>query len=232
MGPRLEVDFCGEIHEVRPGEPLTFGRAADLVIDEDNPYLHRQLGRIRYAAGVWWLDNLGSLVDLSVVGRSGARIHLPASAADQVRSAALVDDEMGIEFRAGTTNYRIDVRAPHATIEVEPAPADPGGDSTVAHGQIVLVPDERLLLSALAAPRLLDPLAGPTSLPSNREVADRFGWKLTTYNRKLDRLCERFRRAGVAGLQGSRGAEAANRRWVLVEHAVASGLVTVADLGL
>lgn len=232
MGPQLEVDFCGEVHEVLPEVPLTFGRAADLVVDEHNPYLHRQLGRIRHTAGVWWLDNLGTLVDLSVVATSGARIHLPAATEGRIRSAALVDDEMGIEFRAGTTNYRIDVRSVRRSTQAEAVPDAPGGASTVAHGQIVLSSDDRLLLAALAKPRLLDPLAGATSLPSNREVADRFGWKLTTYNRKLDRLCERFRRAGVAGLQGSRGAEAANRRWVLVEHAVSSGVVTVADLAL
>jgi hypothetical protein len=61
-------------------------------------------------------------------------------------------------------------------------------------------------------------------------VAVRLGWPLTKFNRKLDYLCLRLTKAGVRGLQGGRGAEATNRRWRLVEHAVAARLVNLDDL--
>lgn len=43
MTTRLFVDFCGEERALAPGDSLTFGRSAELCID-DNPYLHRVLG--------------------------------------------------------------------------------------------------------------------------------------------------------------------------------------------
>ena len=42
-GP-LSVDYLGEIHTVGEDERLSFGRRADLVVDE-NPYMHRVVGR-------------------------------------------------------------------------------------------------------------------------------------------------------------------------------------------
>ena len=47
--PELVVEFVGDERVLTPpDEELTFGRAADLVID-DNRYLHRVLGR--FASG-------------------------------------------------------------------------------------------------------------------------------------------------------------------------------------
>src|SRR4051794_9169720 len=42
--PNLYVDFIGELSTVEPGDELTFGRQADLHVD-DNRHLHRVLGR-------------------------------------------------------------------------------------------------------------------------------------------------------------------------------------------
>ena len=55
---RLRVDFIGEVTEVEPGEELTFGRQADLHID-DNRHLHRVLGRFWSRGDAWWLTNEG-----------------------------------------------------------------------------------------------------------------------------------------------------------------------------
>ena len=38
----LTVDFLGEIYHPDPEVAFTIGRDADLVIDEDNAFLHRQ----------------------------------------------------------------------------------------------------------------------------------------------------------------------------------------------
>jgi hypothetical protein len=67
-------------------------------------------------------------------------------------------------------------------------------------------------------------------MPANREVAHRLGWTITKFNRKLDYLCRRLAESGVEGAFGDSGDLATNRRQVLVEHAVARRLVTVADL--
>ena len=62
-------------------------------------------------------------------------------------------------------------------------------------------------------------------IPSNRSCAAELGWSLAKFNRKLDHLCERLQRAGVRGLHGDLGLSALDRRRLLVDHAVRSGLL-------
>ena len=75
-------------------------------------------------------------------------------------------------------------------------------------------------------------MVGASQLPSSAAAAARLGWPLTTFNRKLDNVCEKLDRIGVKGLRGGPGALATNRRARLVEYAVASRLVTADDLPL
>ncbi len=42
----LIVDFVGQVRTLAPGESLSFGRAADLVVDDANRNLHRVVGRL------------------------------------------------------------------------------------------------------------------------------------------------------------------------------------------
>jgi hypothetical protein len=55
---------------------------------------------------------------------------------------------------------------------------------------------------------------------------------MTTFNRKLDNVCDKLDKLGVAGLRGGRGKLATNRRARLVEYAVTTRLVGVEDLPL
>ncbi len=67
------------------------------------------------------------------------------------------------------------------------------------------------------------------SLPANRVVAETLGWSVTKLNRKLDYLCLRLDRAGVAGLVGDAGRLASDRRERLLNHAINARLVTPGD---
>ncbi|MGJ3403836.1 hypothetical protein [Glutamicibacter sp. Je.9.36] len=51
-------------------------------------------------------------------------------------------------------------------------------------------------------------------------AAARLGWGITKFNLKLDNVCDKLDKAGVAGLRGGPGKLATNRRARLVEHAV------------
>lgn len=73
---------------------------------------------------------------------------------------------------------------------------------------------------------------GLSEIPSSADAARRLGWATTRFNRKLDNVCEKLDRIGVKGLRGGPGLLATNRRARLVEYAVASRLVTPADLPL
>ena len=63
-------------------------------------------------------------------------------------------------------------------------------------------------------------------------AAERLGWTMSRFNRKLDNVCDKLDRLGVRGLRGGPGKLASNRRARLVEHAVFSRLVTSEDLPL
>lgn len=220
----LVVEFLGEEYPVARGQSLTFGRAADLVVD-DNRHLHRRLGQFDYAEGMWWIHNIGSTLVIEVVDRnSPSRLSLAPGA-----TMALVFEEALLRFQAGPTSYELSVDVPLSPPEAVPG-AEGEGTPTVTGSELSFTPDQLRCVLALAEPRLLDPSV--LDLPTNRAAATRLNWKLTKFNRKLDNVCTKVGRAGVPGLHGGAGALATRRRERLVEFAVASNLVSVDDLGL
>lgn len=224
----VTVDFAGEIHELMPGDELTFGRSVrnDLVIDEDNGRLHRHFGRIYFRDGTWWLVNTGRKLPITVLDR-GSRSRVVLTSGNET---SLTFDESSVTFTAGSTTYEI-------LIDIAPDPDRPPDDSidltmtglTIDH--IPLSGDQRLLAIALAELALRNPHQA-VALPSNKAVAHRFGWSMTTFNRKLDRLCRKYADNGVPGLVGGPGQLASDRRRKLVEHLVGTGQITVDDLPL
>ena len=67
---------------------------------------------------------------------------------------------------------------------------------------------------------------------SSAAAAERLGWTLTRFNRKLDNVCQKLADAGTRGLHGGVGKLATNRKARLVEHALSTKLVTEDDLAL
>jgi hypothetical protein len=228
----LTVDFAGERVVVKSPGTLTFGRAGDLVIDEANVYLHRLVGRFFWDRGVWWLENLGYQIDVTVLSDSGAVSRLPPrDPGGPTAVTSLASPEFRVLFDAAGARYELLGWLTAAVAGTgEPTVTPPPGADTTRFGKIPLTDEERLLLLRLAEPCLRDPTRGPEALRPNREIAHQLGWPVTKYNRKLDYLCVRLSKAGVRGLQGGRGTEATNRRWRLVEHAINARLVTPAEL--
>jgi hypothetical protein len=86
------------------------------------------------------------------------------------------------------------------------------------------------MILALAEPLLKRDGTGMSELPTSAQAAERLGWTLTRFNRKLDNVCDKLDRIGVPGLRGGVRSYATNRRVRLVEHAMAARLVTRDDL--
>ena len=220
----LIVEFLGEEYPVGREQAFSFGRAADLVVD-DNRHLHRRLGQFDFADGMWWLHNVGSAVTIEVLDRnSPSRLTLAPGA-----TMALVFEEAALRFQAGATSYELTVDVPLSPPPVELA-IQGDGAPTVTGAELSFTPDQLRCVLALAEPRLRDPSV--VEIPTNRAAAARLGWKLTKFNRKLDNVCTKVGRAGVSGLHGAAGALATRRRERLVEFAVAAGLVSAEDLAL
>ena len=104
----------------------------------------------------------------------------------------------------------------------EAMPATMPGEITRTFACPPLNAEQAALLRLLVAPRLDGPITA-ADLPSNRTLAERLGWSPTKLNRKLDRLCEKFDRAGLVGLVPSEDGAASERRLRLVDSIVENG---------
>jgi hypothetical protein len=221
----LHVEYCGEHYTPQPDRPFLIGREGDLRV-EDNPYLHRHFLRIEHADGMWWLVNVGSQLSATVTEQSRG---LQAWLGPQAR-LPLVFGDVSVMFSAGPTTYEARI----TTTEAMYAPVEPAepevGETTIA--PLRFTPSQKLLLVALAEPLLRRDGTGSSAVPPSAVAAERLGWPLTTFNRKLDNVCDKLARTGVRGLRGAPGQLASNRRARLVEHAVSARLVTRDDLAL
>jgi hypothetical protein len=222
---RVTVDFCGEIHVVGPNESFSIGRDGDLVVD-DNPYLHRLFLTISDHGDLFWLANAGSKLSATVAAVGGAMEAWLAPGAH----FPLVFPLTSVRFTAGTVMYEF-------TLHLSDPPFSPtvGGMESIGAttmGIVRLTPDQHLLVVALAEHALRGDQGTGVTLPPSAKVAERLGWSLTRYNRKLDNVCEKLTRAGVRGLRGSVSDLASSRRARLVEYSLAVSLVSVEDLRL
>lgn len=220
----LTVDFAGELHRLSPGETLEFGRGAELDVDT-NPYLHRRVGRFHFRSDFWFLANVGRSIHLVVIDAET----LSQATVAPGREIALTFLPATIRFRAGRSTYELLLDGTGS----ESIPADRGSEprDTLTVSGIPLTAEQRLLIIALAEPTLRAP-SGGIQVPPSRQAAARLLWSITKFNRKLDSVCAKLAKAGVAGLHGAPGALASSRRRTLVEFALQSGLVTIEDLEL
>lgn len=232
----LRLVFVDDEIVVDPAAGLDFGREADLVID-DNPYLHRRLGAFQARRGVWWLLNTGSAISMELSDRA-----TPSKLSVGPGGATPVPFHRSLlRFQAGSASYELEVITPTGIDDLggplDPRASDgsdliPESTPTRTTKAVPLNDEQRLLLVALAERRLRDRSAPVSDLPTNREVAAGLGWSTTKFNRKLDNLCEKFGRLGVAGLKGDVAGLAKGRRERLVDHVLTVGLIGEGDLPL
>ena len=221
----LRVEYGDERHTVEPGREFSIGRESDLSVD-DNLYLHRRFLRIRAESGLWWLENVGTLLTATVTDASG---QVQARLAPGAR-LPLVFEHVHIVFAAGSTSYELTIHTAGGYYGPAVSPVSREGDETIGH--VPLTTSQRQLIVALAEPLLRQRSAGHGAIPSSGEAATRLGWTLTAFNRKLDNVCDKLDRIGVTGLRGGRDSLATNRRLRLVEYAIATRLVTRDDLAI
>lgn len=221
----VSIQFGDVVHELNDGDTVTIGRAADLVVD-DNPYLHRRLLQVSAESGVWWVANVGQNIPVSVATEQGEFQALLGPGA----RLPIVFPRLRLMFTAGPHSYEVVIVCQGSLL----SPADPSdavaGDATRV--PLALTESQKLLVVALAEPVLRKPGGGLTAVPTSAAAAQRLGWPVTTFNRKLDAVCEKLDRGGVEGLRGGAGNLASLRKARLVEYAVLARLVSAEDLAL
>lgn len=222
----LNLDFCGEEYIVSPDEPFSIGREADLIVDSENPFLHRQFLQIYRSGELWWLSNIGSQLTATVSDPDGGMQAwlAPGSA------LPLVFPRTVVWFTAGPTTYEFEIMMDTALYQAVHPVQIPDGSVTV--GAVKLTPDQKLLIIALCENVLRRGDRGAGTVPQSAEAARRLGWAVTKFNRKLDNVCEKLADLGVRGLHGGPTALALSRKARLVEYAMSARIVTVEDLEL
>ena len=220
----LTIDYAGETYRIEPDRSLEFGRNAELDIDS-NQYLHRHLGRFEHRNDIWFLSNIGRSLHITVLDPQTQSQAIVAPG----REYALTYTPAHIRFRAGRVTYQLIVTCTAPT-PLLTTTSETTFD-TITHSSIPLTRSQRLLIVSLAEPTLRDPASG-IQMPTSRQTAARIDWTITKFNRKIDNVCAKLTKAGVVGLHGTPTAIASNRRRLLVEFAIQSGLVTTDDLDL
>ena len=221
----ITIEFCGEEYEVVSPGDFSVGRESDLSID-DNPYLHRRFLRIFDEHGMWWLANVGTLLTATVTDGTGA---VQAWLAPGAR-LPIVFEIVHVMFSAGPTTYDFTIHNADDVFTTSRIIEETGGSTTVM--PIALTTSQRQLVVALAEGVLTQQIPGRGTVPTSADAAARLGWSITTFNRKLDNVCDKLDKLGVAGLRGGAGKLATSRRARLVEYAVATHLVGREDLAL
>ena len=215
----LSLEFCGEWFHIDPGEPFLVGREGPLELD-DNQYLHRRFLVISHVDGMWWIENIGARLSATLADAEGVtQAYLQPGA-----RLPLVYADTTLLFTAGRTTSEMRlVNNQPAYVPSAVSETSESGATTI--GPIELTNSQLLLVLALSEP-VLTGRGTTSSIPSSQSAADRLGWPITRFNRKLDHVCDRLTRYGVRGLHGGPEKLAVNRRARLVEHAVATRLVT------
>jgi hypothetical protein len=221
----LTIDYCGEIYRVGADAEFGIGRESDLSVD-DNPYLHRRFLTVSHEFGMWWLSNVGTLLTATVTDATGTMQAWLAPGA----KLPIVFQTMHVMFSAGATTYDFTIASDEDYFNTSVQVDGSGGSTTVL--PVTLTTSQRQLIVALAEGVLTQTVPGRGTIPTSAEAAERLGWSMTTFNRKLDNVCDKLDKVGVAGLRGGRGKLATNRRARLVEYAVTTRLVGVDDLPL
>lgn len=219
----LTIEFAGEAFTVEPDAVFTVGREGDLAID-DNLFLHRHFLSIENIEGLWLLSNVGSRLAATVTD-SGGRVQAWLAPGARL---PLVFASTAVIFSAGPTTYELTITVSEPTFRETQAFEGDDGLSTI--GDVPLTHSQRVMILALAEPVLRREGTGMSELPTSAQAAERLGWTLTRFNRKLDNVCDKLDRIGVPGLRGGARSYATNRRVRLVEHAIAARLVTREDL--
>ncbi len=222
---RPTIEFCGE-HITVDHEPFTIGRDADLMIEDDNRFLHRHFLSLDRQRGLWLLTNVGGQLTATVSDVGGRLEAFLAPGA----ILPIVFDQTLVRFTAGPTTYELTIHVADPSFTSGRIDEHEVGDTTI--GRVAMTPDQLRLVLALAEPALRGTGRAGATMPSSGEAAARLGWTTTKFNRKLDNVCQKLSAQGVRGLHGEPGRLASNRRARLVEYALAVRLITRDDLDL
>lgn len=204
----LAITFARQTMKIR--DSLTFGRQADLSLDESNKFMHRITGMFEPRGSDWWLYNIGATARLRVFGSDGSKLDLPPKT-----NACLTATTGTISFTAGAKPYEITYDL--AQSRDVPLVQTPGGMETSKYGASLTSRQIDYLIE-FARPTLND--SGKPS-PSYKEVARRCGVSRKTVDNSLQEIRRRLNDSGVANIETLEQ---------LIAHLLATGKLTYSHM--
>lgn len=205
----LRVEFFGDVQEVK--DRLTFGRKADLVLDEDNDFMHRVCGEIVFDGTNWTLLNRSDSMPLRIIADSGPHMEVPP-----LRLVVLPMPSGRIALTAGPTPYDFAYFG-HEGTDLEFADQATGRPTSRYGG--VLTPRQKDFLLTFARPEF-EGIRAPT--PTTREVAALWGVYPKTVDSALQTLRSNLKQSGVQEKQ-------INTLELLIHHVMSTGKLTRSD---
>lgn len=212
---------------IPPDRPFTIGRQGDLLVGEDNPFMHRVLLEIVVINNRWHIANASPHYRVYITDYSGNLLHtiMPLT------SVCVEWEYFIIDIRIQDQRYALDAdccapdgspRRDHRSAETYSATwkVDPlDEDIKVA---VVALAEETLKTGDLGA------------LKTFTEGTRRLHWEKhpKRMEKRITKLCEELALRGVPGLTGSNAKMAVNRRISAIQYCIETRLITPDDLVL
>jgi hypothetical protein len=214
------------IWRVRPGQVVTFGRAAGSTVGlpAGDRGVSRSAGSLAFEDGQWWLRNDSSASVLYVSGDRGFRVDLPPGMRTPVQQW-----HAKVRLQGLLDCYTLRLRLPDLDDLPDPD-GQPGPGPTGEHlvtstrRRPPLNETDRLILAARFEDYLNWRHTGPAAPRSAKQTADRIGWQPHTVAKRCENIRDRYARLGVPGLRGPRALEE------LAMLLISTGELTARDL--
>lgn len=226
--PSLAVIFENQEIKRAAGE-ISFGRSNDATVkldrSESDPSLSRYAGALSLVESQWMATNTSSRAQMhvwvdggqaAVIRVGAAPFPLPSPCLAELRIRTIKDYLLTIVVQGDMPPFRL--------------PETESGTTTVEVADLLKLNDrERLLLAALAEPRLLDPQADAWTVPSTSDLRTRLGLRDKQLEKTLDNIARKME-PHLGDLIGDNSGRSTARRYRIVDFAIATGSVTAADL--
>ena len=185
-------DDLGRSYAVQSGNRVIIGRSAEIVIGDDDPYLHRRLLQIWDNKGVWQLDNLGDRVVIQIVSAQDGAGNMILGPKE---SLFIPNGQWYLVFETIMRKYELtlEVAGPRLS-PLRLAPSQNDNDPT--RGAVKTNREQIQLLIVLTEKLRKYPGVGDEAIPTVAQCAQTLGWTEKKTNSKIENLVKQISAQG------------------------------------
>ena len=194
LGNLLIDDGVGGKFYIPADRQVVLGRAGDIVIGDDDEFMHRRLLQFWPNADQWQMDNIGSRTVVKVVP---ARPEFAEMTVGPGRSAFIPSGHWYVVFSTQSCTYELQVKVEGPGL-TKVRPVLPQDGAVATQGVLDLNFEQIELLSVLTRKLWQRPGAGDEDIPVVAEIAAELGWTEKKTNSKIENLSAQISRTNLA----------------------------------